>query len=150
MPTTSVCNDERSCPDHTPALPRLCEFTTYPRAALPPHIGFSCRRGTVMPVDERKRHLVRTGLEEVHGTEVADALMEMLAPLPWSEVATRDDLDRFGVELRGEMAQLRAELRGEMAELRGELRGMLPRLYAANLAGMIGVAGLVLAASHLG
>jgi hypothetical protein len=103
-----------------------------------------------MAIDERTRHFVRTGLEEVHGTELADALMEMLAPLPWANVATRADLDRLSTELRGEIAQFRSELRGEMAELRGEMRGMLPRLYVANLAGMIGVAGLVLAAAHLG
>jgi hypothetical protein len=89
-------------------------------------------------------------LEEVHGTRVAEAMMEVLAPLPWTEVATRADLERLSTELRGEISQLRAELRGEMAELRGEMRGMLPRLYAGNLAGMIGVAGLVLAATHLG
>jgi hypothetical protein len=48
-------------------------------------------------------------------------------------------------ELRGEMA----ELRGEMAELRGEIKAQLPRLYAANIASVIGVAGLVLAATKL-
>jgi len=52
-------------------------------------------------------------------------------------------------ELRGEMAELRSELRGEMAELRGEIKAQLPRLYAANIASMIGVAGLVLAAARV-
>jgi len=52
-------------------------------------------------------------------------------------------------ELRGNVAQLDAGLRGEMSELRGEVRGLLPRLYAANLLGMMGVAGLVLAAARI-
>ncbi len=41
-----------------------------------------------------------------------------------SNVATKDDLEKLRVELRGEMAELRgemAELRGEMAELHGEM-----------------------------
>jgi hypothetical protein len=42
-----------------------------------------------------------------------------------------------------------AELRGEMAELRGDMRSMLPKLIAANIASMIGLAGLVLAAVSL-
>ena len=94
--------------------------------------------------------------------------MAMLPTGPASELATRSDLERFGTSLRGEMGQLSAELRGEMAqlsaglrgemaelrgemvglkgELRGEIKAQLPRLYAANVLSMIGVAGLVLAA----
>ena len=56
------------------------------------------------------------------------------------------------VAVRGEMAQVRgemAEVRGEVAGLRGEVRAQLPKLYAANVASMIGVAGLVLAAAKL-
>ncbi len=96
--------------------------------------------------------------------------MAMLPPVPAGQLALRADLERMGdglraemaglraelrgemAELRGEMAELRGEmgeLRGEMGELRGEMRGMLPRLYAANLLGMIGVAGLVLAAASI-
>ncbi|MYD78634.1 MAG: hypothetical protein F4239_07030 [Gammaproteobacteria bacterium] len=41
-----------------------------------------------------------------------------------SNVATREDLEKLGIELRGEMA----ELRGEMAELRGELRGEMVKV----------------------
>ena len=61
----------------------------------------------------------------------------------WGEMA------ELRAELKGETAELRAEVRGETTELRGEMRAMLPRLYVANLAGMIGVAGLVLAATSL-
>jgi hypothetical protein len=43
-----------------------------------------------------------------------------------------------------------AEVRGEIAELRGEVRSILPKLVAANVASMIGVAGLVLAAVSVG
>jgi hypothetical protein len=40
-------------------------------------------------------------------------------------------------------------LRGEMSELGGEMRGMLPRLYAADLLGIMGAAGLMLAAASI-
>jgi hypothetical protein len=68
--------------------------------------------------------------------------MGHLLPVGWAELATRGDLAELRGELKGEMA----ELRGEMAELRGEMRSLLPKLVAANIGSMIGVAGLVLAA----
>ncbi len=72
-------------------------------------------------------------------------MMELLPPVGWADVARQSDL----VAIRGEMAELRAELKGEIAELRGEIRAQLPKLIAANIASMIGVAGLVLAAAKL-
>ncbi len=60
----------------------------------------------------------------------------------------RGEMAELRAELRGEMAELRAEVRGETIELRGEIRSMLPRLYVTNVAGMFGVAGLVLAAAR--
>ena len=109
-----------------------------------------------MTVDERTRRLVHEWAASAAGPDVADALMAMLPPLSTEEIATGADLERMAAGLRGEMSELRGEiaqldagLRGEMSELRGEMRGMLPRLYAANLLGMIGVAGLVLAAARI-
>lgn len=71
----------------------------------------------------------------------AATLMELLPPVGWADVARQSDL----VAVRCGMAQLR----GEIAELRGEIKAQLPRLYAANIASMLGVAGLVLAAAKL-
>ena len=72
-------------------------------------------------------------------------MMELLPPVGWADVARQSDL----VTIRGEMAELRAELKGEITLLRGEIRAQLPKLIAANIASMIGVAGLVLAAAKL-
>jgi hypothetical protein len=58
--------------------------------------------------------------------------MGLLPPVGWADVARQSDL---------------TAIRGEIAELRGEIKAQLPKLYAANIASMIGVAGLVLAAA---
>jgi hypothetical protein len=79
-------------------------------------------------------------------------MMELLPPVGWADVARQSDLVGLRgemAELRGEMAQLRGELKGEIAEVRAEVRAQLPRLIAANVASMIGVSGLVLAAAKL-
>jgi hypothetical protein len=96
------------------------------------------------------------------GPGPAATLMDLLPPVGWADVARQGDLTalrgemaevrgemaELRAELRGEMAELRAELRGEMAEVRGQIAAQLPRLITANLASMIGVSGLVLAAAR--
>ena len=97
-----------------------------------------------MVSDQDRRELYQA-LEQQLGGGPATTMMELLPPVGWADVARQSDL----VALRGEMAQLRAELKGEIAELRGEMKAILPKLVAANIASMIGVGGLVLAAAKL-
>jgi len=87
-----------------------------------------------MFTDDDRRTLY-DALEQSIGHDPAAILMAHLAPVGWVELATKGDI---------------AELRGEMAELRGEMKAMLPKLIAANIAAMIGLAGLILAAVSLG
>lgn len=74
----------------------------------------------------------------------------------------RGEVATLASELRGELSDVREELRGEMAQLRGEMatkaelssldervRDMLPRMIRSNIAAMVGVAGLVLAAGAI-
>ncbi|MDQ6797179.1 MAG: hypothetical protein M3011_03975 [Actinomycetota bacterium] len=107
-------------------------------------------------VSDSNRHDLYVALEHQLGQGPTETLMQLLPPVGWADVARASDLEALGIALRGEMAELRVELRGEMAELRGEMaeprgeiKAQLPRLYAANVASMIGVAGLVLAAAKL-
>ncbi len=87
------------------------------------------------------------------GPEEAEALMELLPPAGWNDLVRQADLRGEAAALRGEIAELRgefAELRGEFAELRGEIRAQLPRLIAANIGSMLGVAALVAAIMRIG
>jgi hypothetical protein len=93
-----------------------------------------------MVSDQDRRELYQA-LEQRLGGGPATTMMELLPPVGWADVARQSDL----VAVRGEMAQLR----GEIAELRGEMKTILPKLVAANIASMIGVAGLVLTAAKL-
>jgi hypothetical protein len=110
--------------------------------------------------DDRRR--LYDALEQSLGHDPAAILMAHLPPVGWVDLATKGDITGVRGEItgvrgeitgvRGEIAEVRgeiAEVRGEIAELRGEVHAMLPRLIAANIASMIGVAGLVLAASSL-
>jgi hypothetical protein len=113
-------------------------------------------------VSEQDRRELYQALAQQLGGGPAATMMELLPPVGWADVARQSDL----VAVRGEMAQIRGEMagirgevaelrgelggvRGEIAELRGEIKTQVPKLYAANLASMIGVAGLVLAAAKL-
>ena len=118
-----------------------------------------------MPLSERDRRELHAAVERHLGARAADLLLAMNEPeLPFvlrGEMAElRGEMAELRSELRGEMVELRSELRGEMAELRSELRGgmaklggevskVVPRVWAANLASMVGVAGVVIAAGAL-
>ena len=80
---------------------------------------------------------LRLVLQDRLGAGPAATLMGMLPPAG-EEPLRRRDLDLLGRELRVEMAAIRADY-----------AALLPKLIAANIASMIGVAGLVLAAASL-
>ena len=64
--------------------------------------------------------------------------MELLPPAGWTDLATRTDIDIA-----------KTELRIEIQDLRNEVRNLTPKLVAANIASMLGVASVVLAAGAL-
>lgn len=45
-----------------------------------------------MSFDEKRRHRLRTKLDEVLGADVSGDLMESLPPFDWTRIATKDDL----------------------------------------------------------
>ena len=77
-----------------------------------------------MAITERQRNRLHNRANEVFGMEEGDALMELLPPTSWGEVATRRDLDQFATgmrsEYRAEFADFRAEMRSDFGDLRTE------------------------------
>ncbi len=49
-----------------------------------------------MPVDENTRLRIRQYLIELMDEAAADAMMESMPPIPWTELATKDDISRLG------------------------------------------------------
>lgn len=92
-----------------------------------------------MPIDERLRLSIHTKLSALIGDDEADALITHIMPVPWNEVATRDDLRLTASELRADMATMRADLRSQMADLRSELRTEMAELRTELRTDMAGL-----------
>ena len=54
-----------------------------------------------MPVDENTRLRIRQYLIELMDEGAADAMMESMPPIPWTELATKDDIARLDDRLVG-------------------------------------------------
>jgi hypothetical protein len=63
-----------------------------------------------MTIDERSRQRLYRKLDEIIGSEEATTLMELLPPVGWADVATKQDL-------RLELQALRHELHADMERL---------------------------------
>jgi hypothetical protein len=70
-----------------------------------------------MAIDERLRLNIHAKLTELLGSEEATALIEHIMPVPWTDVATKDDLQLMRADIDG----FRAEIRADMADLRTEM-----------------------------
>ncbi len=56
-----------------------------------------------MSIDERQRHELYEGLVEALGPERADTLMELVPPVGWADVATKQDLDAHSVLMKQDL-----------------------------------------------
>ena len=70
-----------------------------------------------MAIDERLRLNIHTKLTELLGSEEATALIEHIMPVPWHDVATKDDLQL----MRADIDVLRTELRSDIAVMRADM-----------------------------
>jgi hypothetical protein len=52
-----------------------------------------------MAVDERRRHALHTAAQRQLGEEEGDTLMELLPPVGWADVATKQDLAMLQTDL---------------------------------------------------
>ena len=87
-----------------------------------------------MAIDERLRLNIHSKLTELLGSEEATALIEHIMPVPWHDVATKDDLKLLRADLEVFRAELRAEMhQGFTAQTRW-LMGYVTALSAIMLA----------------
>ncbi|MFI5047284.1 MAG: hypothetical protein ACHQIG_09495 [Acidimicrobiia bacterium] len=81
-----------------------------------------------MAIDERRRLELADAVKRTLGDEAGLTLMEMLTPVGWADVATKQDLaavradiDRLRVDLTREIGGVRSDLTGEIGALRNEV-----------------------------
>jgi len=96
-----------------------------------------------MSISERARHHLYESARRTWDGDAAEALMALLPPVGWADVATKSDLQ--GVE-RTLRADLRAETQTLRAEMHSLFRAQTWRFSGAILAGM----GLAAAVARLG
>jgi len=111
----------------------------------------------ITDADRRKLH---SALSEALGTEPSELLMELLPPTGWANLATQQDIAvtradigivRSEIDIvRSEIEIAKSELRVEIQDLSTRVDSLLLKLISANIASMIGLVGLVLAALSLG
>lgn len=89
-----------------------------------------------MTMSEYRRHLVFQWCDQNMEPETAEAMMEMLPNVNWSDIATKADLDALGTSLRGEVKY----------DIAQATRTMVLSLIASQAT----LVGLVLAATRLG
>jgi hypothetical protein len=96
-----------------------------------------------MSIDERRRHALYERLEGVLEPEHADTLMELLPPVGWADVATKQDLhaleQRMDLRFEAMASTFEARLVGEIGSLRTELKDAM-RNQTWSLIGAIVVA----------
>jgi predicted nuclease with TOPRIM domain len=81
-----------------------------------------------MAHDPRPRHELHRRLEELLGEEAADTLMEALPPVPWDELATKEDLARLEERLNARLDGRIATLDGRIATLDGRIDSLEDRI----------------------
>ena len=137
-----------------------------PRDSLiaPPPSSWRRRVRDTMAIDERARHELFLRVERELGPDAAETLMELLPPVGWADVATKDDIRLVKDDLRQleermslRFDALRSELGGNMHEMRAEFRqAMLEQthtlfrnLVALCVSMVFAVGGLAFAAAKL-
>ena len=107
-----------------------------------------------MALDERARHELFLGLEQVLGPERAETLMELMPPVGWADVATKRDLDaleermnlrfelvdqRFEASEHKLLAGFRAEMLAHTNLITAQMNGMTARMdgMTARMDGMM-------------
>ena len=85
-----------------------------------------------MPADENTRLRIRQCLIELMDEQAADATMESMPPVPWTQLATKDDIARLDRSIHGLDDRL-AAVEGQIVGLDGRFAGIEGRIDAFTL-----------------
>jgi hypothetical protein len=111
---------------------------------------FDLEGENTMGIDERSRHDLHVGLEEILGPDRAAILMEHLPPMGWADVATKRDLDQVAAATRRDLDQVTAAAKYELlATFRAEMNAQTRTLFFAIAGLNLTTVGLVFAAARL-
>ncbi len=100
-------------------------------------------------IDERSRHALYLRFEEVLGQQEADTLMELLPPVGWADVTTKQDLAMTTDMLRNETAVLRSDMRAMGNELRAEFASQTRQIVLTLVPVIVAVNGIGVALAAL-
>ena len=95
-----------------------------------------------MALDERARHELFLRLEQALGPDSAEALMELLPPVGWADVATKRDLDALENKL---LAGFRGELLAQSNAINARIdamNGQMKTLILVNVGTVVSIAAL--------
>ena len=99
-----------------------------------------------MAVDERARHELFLRVEQELGPEAAETLMELLPPVSWADVATKEDLRQLEERMNLRFDKLASELRADLFQaMNAQFRHLV--VLCSTL--VFAVAGVAVAAARL-
>jgi hypothetical protein len=99
-----------------------------------------------MAVDERARHSLFLRVEQELGPEAAETLMELLPPVGWADVATKEDLHQLEERISLRLDAKLSELRGDLGD---RMHAQFRNLVVLNSSLVFAMAGLAFAAAKL-
>ena len=102
-----------------------------------------------MGIDERARHGLYLRAEEVLGHEEADALMALLPPVGWADVATKRDLDHLGERMEAGLRELRLEIGAAESRMEAFVHRELSRQLRVMVVVMLTLTSVLVAAVKL-
>ena len=82
------------------------------------HLWRPSQKEAILTFEDNDMRRLQARLREIIGTEEADILMERLPPFTWSELTTKQDIEKLRMEFKHELEKLRMDFKHELAEQR--------------------------------
>ena len=100
-----------------------------------------------MAVDERRRHALHNAAQRQLGEEEGDTLMELLPPVGWADVATKQDLATLRTETKQDLTALENRL---LAAMHDQFRQQTMHLMTILVPSLLGTIVAAFTAARLG